>query len=360
MPSLPQRKQQQQQSLDLFGDNEPAVRAAPVSTPASPPKPPVSQPKPADSLLGLDFFGAAPTPDPRPSSVNSDPGKMTSASSRPDLNRSILSLYASAPRATQPPPQSPQQQPGHRHRASSGFGGLADTFSGLSFGATSPPPAPVPAPAKPSPFANLTSGFGKSPAAPQLSSGGGNFFTPVTKPAPPLSSGLGDLFDFGAPAVAAAPTPKPAASLAFDANVWSSPAPAASNSNDWGAPVVTASNSNGWGAPAAPAIPASVNAWASAATSSSSNAWATAAPAPAPAHATTAANNSTAWGAASNTFSSSSAWGAPAPAPAPPKQQQQFVPDEDGWGDFNTGGAMPAPAAQPVKFDDDVFGNVWK
>ena len=43
MPSLPQRKQQQQQSLDLFGDNEPAVRAAPVSTPASPPKPPVSQ-----------------------------------------------------------------------------------------------------------------------------------------------------------------------------------------------------------------------------------------------------------------------------------------------------------------------------
>ncbi|KAF8246752.1 ArfGap-domain-containing protein [Wilcoxina mikolae CBS 423.85] len=316
-PSAPP---QQQSNFNLFDDDPLAVKAAAPVQKASSPKPT----KPADSasLLGLDFFAAAPTPSPRPSSVNSDPGKMTS-SSRPDLNRSILSLYASAQR----PQQQPRQQspitstfssPLQTSTQPSAFSTLNDSFSSLSFNAQNTTQA---APPKPSPFANLTAGMKKTSAAPQLSKpASGGFFAPA-KPAPAsatASSGLGDLFDFGAPPSVPASPPilnaQPAGlnsnnmrSLSFDTDAWVTPAPAAS----------TASNSN--------------------------NAWAT------------------------PTIASSNTWGSPVSSPVmspKPAAQPAYVSnDDDDWGNFSAGKPI-TPAAATVKvstgLDDDVFGNVWK
>ena len=67
-------------------------------TPRAPPRqaPPPQQKthKPADSLLGLDFFGSTqPAAGSRPSSTASTPAAPTGMS-RPDLKQSILSLYS--------------------------------------------------------------------------------------------------------------------------------------------------------------------------------------------------------------------------------------------------------------------------
>jgi stromal membrane-associated protein len=238
------------QQPDLFGDaTEPARRpnttTPPIPRPAqkaeaAPPK----QAKPADSLLGLDFFGTeAPLPN-RPSSAAAMSG--AAAQSRPDLKQSILSLYASAPR-----PQ-PQQQPLHTSNNSYGgmqsptlaqqpkssLGGLNDAFSGLGFGAATSPPAQSPT-VKASAFSGLGNiqnhrstpsqassqpsalGTGsffdakpaqKAPPAPtqhsrtfSSSSGFGAFdsaagTTPLPAAQPVVNSGLGDLFDFTSPA----------------------------------------------------------------------------------------------------------------------------------------------------------------
>lgn len=272
-------------------------------------------------MLG-DFFAAPPNPEPRSSSVNSEPGKMSS--SRPDLNRSILSLYASAPK----PPQSPtfqqqqqqygappqqqqygQQQQQHQRAPSAGaFGGMSDAFSSLGFGAPAAPPA-----AKPSPFANLTSGMKKSAAAPQLTAPSSNFFTqpPAAAPAaaPKPSSGLDDLFDFSTPAVKQpAATNNTMAQFAVDNDAWVTPA----------ATTTTAANTN-------------ANAWASNSNNSSANAWGS---------------------------SSTSNYNPPA------QTQKQVAPvlDDDNWGDFSSGApsAPSVPAKSGGAFDDDMFANVWK
>ncbi|KAI8628477.1 hypothetical protein F5Y19DRAFT_141896 [Xylariaceae sp. FL1651] len=250
---------------DLIGGDDIIPRASTTGPPnhqqalpkATPAPPKAMNPK--DSLLGLDFLGEAPAAPPRPSSTTGTGGM--SSQSRPDLKQSILSLYASAPRpqaqpqtqqsghtstgsfsfgAMQSPPlQSPVT--GHQHQNSTS-GGLHDAFAGLSFGnATSPKP-----PAKDA-FAGLTSMSSSRPTPQPTNSafptlGGGSFFdskstqpntqhqtkpsTAMTdsfgafssastsaKPTQSSSSGLGDLFDWAAPAQPAATTvapPKPA------------------------------------------------------------------------------------------------------------------------------------------------------
>jgi len=311
------QQQQQQLPLDTLIDDQPAG-----AMPKSPPKP--KQPD-SNSLLGLDIFGTAPAPSPRPSSVNSDPGKMTS--SRPDLNRSILSLYASSPKPPQPRVQSPimgnfgsslqsSMMSPQQQQQQSAFGDLNDSFSGLNFNATN---APLAAPQKPSPFANLTVGMKKTTAAaPQLSKPApGGFFTPAPAKTSPVgaSSGLEGLFDFGAPAAPPAQASQPPVSsnngfnsLSFDADAWVTPAAttstAANNSNAWGTPVLSSA-------------------------------------------------------------SSAHAWGSPAPVSKPPVQPS-YVNNDDDWGNFSSGTSTSAPVV-PVKvtpgasgLDEDLFGNVWK
>jgi len=245
-PAGPSQIRRNQQP-SLFGEDSPppprSSTAGPTSTRALPKSEaaPPKQTKPADSLLGLDFFGDAPAPN-RPSSAAANPG----AQSRPDLKQSILSLYASKPA---PPPQ----QPSHAHSGSFGgmqsgpppqmspqqasFGGMNDAFGGLSFSSGPSPPAQpatkpnafsnlgnlssqrtVPSQVSP-PFASGGSFFDAKPAqrpvqqAPQpsrtfsSSSGFGAFDSaPGITPTAASSSGMGDMFDFSAPAPA--PPPK--------------------------------------------------------------------------------------------------------------------------------------------------------
>jgi stromal membrane-associated protein len=310
-----------QQNFDFLANDDGTSHPAAKSASAPTVRPTSTSPtKPADSLLGLDFFATAPTPSSRPSSVVLDPGKTTS--SRPDLNRSILSLYAAAPRP-QPKPQSPtsptfgapaqlaMQQP------PSAFGELSDAFTGLGFSTQNSAAA---APPKPSPFANLTTGMKKSSAAPQLSAGtpGGLFSSQPTKatpaPAAGASSGFGDFFDFGAPAAT----------------------------------------------PNHPSAPAQIpNANAFNALSFDTNAWVTAAPA-----ASTASTSKSARGTSANMIPPN-AWGSPpthASIPAAQASSKNAF-DDDDWGNFSSGttsNAAPAKIPTSVGFDDDLFGNVWK
>jgi stromal membrane-associated protein len=232
---------------DLFGDiAEPTAsrRAQTTSPPLSRPAPkaeaaPPKQTKPADSLLGLDFFGAEGPPPNRPASAAAVAG--TATQSRPDLKQSILSLYATAPR-----PQ-PQQQTSHSSQPSFGSiqgptnrqtksstGRLDDAFSSLSFGGPTSPTMQSPA-AKTSAFAGLgnVSAHRSTPSQGASASnfGTGSFFDskPAQKTQPPPaqhSRGFSNSSGFGAFGSAPTPTPtQPAASSALgDLFEFSSPA----------------------------------------------------------------------------------------------------------------------------------------
>ncbi|TVY92593.1 Uncharacterized protein LAWI1_G003490 [Lachnellula willkommii] len=283
---------------DLFGDGiGPPPRATSAAAVPSRPPPkadpaPPKQTKPADSLLGLDFFGTEAPPPNRPMSAASTPG----AQSRPDLKQSILSLYASAPR-----PQT-QQQPSHASSGSFGgmqsapqqsspiqqqstYGGMNDAFSGLSFNSSTSPvtqQSQIQSQSKPNAFSGLgnISNHQKTPSQvspPPLS--GGSFFDtkPAQKPAaqppqpsrgfssssgfgafdsapgispaissnpPPASSAMDDLFDFSTPAAPSAAPPKQtiASPIATHPSVFnlSQPAPKPQ-------PVAPAAAMGGWG-----------------------------------------------------------------------------------------------------------------
>lgn len=199
------QQQRHMPQVDLFGD-EPPVRPStgpPTNTATAPPPPKAQpkQPKPADSLLGLDFLGSAPAAAPaRPSST----GGATNATQRTDLKQSILSLYASTPKAAPQPQQQQQQQPSGdltglqspplqspTGQASSGLGGLNDAFSGLNFSSTSTaaPPQTV---KQASPFDGLKglTSPKAAPAPPQTTTsfgGGGSFFDPLPAKSPTTS-----------------------------------------------------------------------------------------------------------------------------------------------------------------------------
>lgn len=203
-----------QQNADVFGDiQSPPPRPSTTEVQAGRPPPPAikasgtpGQPKPADSLLGLDFFGGAPTASSGGQSGLSSSRSGSAAASRPDLKQSILSLYASAPK--------PQPRPQHERQAS--FGGIQsppsqaapmkssfeDAFSGLSFTSTdtSVPPQPQQqqqSKPKPNAFAAFDKPANQRSAvvSAQLTSssigggggGGGSFFDTSPAPAKPAS-----------------------------------------------------------------------------------------------------------------------------------------------------------------------------
>ncbi len=179
------------QDVDLFGDpgptparpstTEPAVQRGVQKAAAAPPK----QTKPGESLLGLDFFGGAQSAAPaRPSSTGASTAGVPG---RADLKSSILSLYASKP-AAPPAQQQPQQQnqsnmgmlggmqpttmTSPTQQNASGFGGMNDAFSSLSF--SSQPQSQQ----KSTPFSNFSppSGHNRQPSATKSSLSGGSFF----------------------------------------------------------------------------------------------------------------------------------------------------------------------------------------
>ncbi|KAK3214713.1 hypothetical protein GRF29_19g1022468 [Pseudopithomyces chartarum] len=361
-----------QPAIDLFGDETPAPPRASTGPPQARAVPPKAEPAPpkqtkaGDSLLGLDFFGSAPPQPARPSSTGP---AAAAAPSRPDLKQSILSLYASKPAAppqpqqharqdsyggfASPPQQSPQPQ-------QSGFGGLNDAFSSLSFGQ-----AAAPAP-KPSPFSGLdsfTSTKSPSSTSSNMFGGGGNFFNSAPKSPPaqapkPSSSGLGNFSAFSsAPAQPAAPSS--GMNDLLDLSMPSAPAPQSQ-------PPVQAM--------ASPPLNSAFNLSQPVAPKPAS----TPAAAPAPAATFSGFSNMDAWG-------STDAWASPAPAQpaqvtAPTSHTQ---PKSPGWGasaitqDDDFGGwSSAAPVAnattttnQPSSTSkpaggfgggDDLFSNVWE
>lgn len=381
------RRAPQPDHLANNGQRAAAPRQSKVESAPPPPPPKVS--KPADSLLGLDFFAQEPQPTPS-RSASAAPASGVAGQSRPDLKQSILSLYASVPKAQ------PQQQSQHGSRGSisglqpttstysqpqTSFGGLDDAFGGLSFSNTTSP-QPQPQAQKPNAFAGLGSlqNHRSPPISPPPSSnfGNGGFFDakpapmptsqspynnsrttssssafgafnaapalPVSSP-PIKSSGMDDLFDFSTPAVTS-PTvtslPKPVTS------------PAATQSSVFN---LTPSQPPSKAQPA----PATASAWGSNFDAmGTSDAWGSAQPAPAQAPA--------------NDFG----WGSGAPLAS-----QSIVPGGNGFGQTDTapkvsadeefGGwssaAPPTPnkgsqgAAKPAAgfgASEDLFSNVWE
>ncbi|KAI5778194.1 putative GTPase activating protein for Arf-domain-containing protein [Geopyxis carbonaria] len=284
-------------ALDLFGDDSTANNlSSPPAIPSSASGISAKQTKPAD-LLGLDFFGTTTQPSSRPSSITSDPGR--APSSRPDLNRSILSLYASSPR-TQPTPQSPST---YTYSApvppqpSSTFTGLNDAFGSVNLGphSTAQPAKPSPQP-KPSPFANLTPGLKKTGVSPKLSQpmpGGFGSSNSNNK-----SSGTSGVFEPGNIYSAAA---NPSTLVAETKNQF------AGDTNAWNTSATLSSS-----------VLTSVDAW-------------------------TQPTNST-----------KHSWDTPASTKPTPGDV-----DDDDWGNFSSG--VPKKSVQSGGYgDEDLFGNVWK
>ncbi|KAI0602003.1 hypothetical protein F4775DRAFT_537915 [Biscogniauxia sp. FL1348] len=392
---------------DLIGGDDIPPRAS-TAGPASSQVPPKSAPAPPktvntkDSLLGLDFLGDVSSVPPRPASTTG--AGAVGGQSRPDLKQSILSLYASAPRP-QAQVQAQPQQPGHvstgsfssfggmqspvpsptmgHHSHTSSSGNLNDAFAGLGFGNTTSSKSPQtdafagltsmtsnrssPKPTTTtSAFSSLSGGsfFDSKPAQPaaaqhqQKSSmnalgGFGGFGSSMAspKPAQPASSGLGDLFDWSAPAQPSPAPPKPApaptTSSAFNLSASQpKPTPLAAPASSSIAPINSDfSNSDVWG-----------NAWG--------NPEPTVAAAPkSPALAKPAvASDFGAWGSSTGgSFANQSivpgASGGFTPAP-------KVAADEEfgGWTSSTGGNTSNNGVAKPTGGvgNDDLFSNVWQ
>lgn len=389
------------QQTDLFGDDtgvpQPSTTTQARVLPKSDTAPPKST-KPADSLLGLDFFGTPASPPERPASTAAVAGAGTQ--SRPDLKQSILSLYASAPR---PQPQQIQhssqgsfggmQSPPIQQQNS--FGSLNDAFSGLSF--TSPKSTPAPSQsAKSSPFAGLgdlpTQRSSASQQKPHASTfGGGHFFdpksatkaspappqtttslssssdfgafgsVPVSSPAAQISSaaGFGDLFDFTTqPSTVATPKQTVASPLLQNNSVFNL---SASNSLSQAQTQAPSASTTGWG---------NADAWGSNDAWSSSTAISapTSSTKPTPAQTTT---NDFGWGSSSSLGSQSIvAGGNGGFSVASTTTAKPVVAADDEFGGWNSAapvtpgvGAVTTPSGRPATgfaASEDLFSNVWE
>jgi stromal membrane-associated protein len=387
-PAGPSQVRRAQQP-DLFGDDDVAPPRASTAAPvASRPQPkaepaPPKQTKPADSLLGLDFFGTDAPPPNRPSSAAATPG----AQSRPDLKQSILSLYASAPRSQT------QQRPSHVSTGSFGgmqspvqqspppqqtqFGGLNDAFSNLSFSGTKSPP--VQAQPKQSAFSGLGNISSTQRASSQISQpalSGGNFFDakPVQKSAPPpqpargfsSSSGFG-AFD-SAPGISPAPISNTASSSLGDLFDFSTSSPPPPKQTVASPPAQHSSvfNLSQPAPPPKPHVPAAaMSGWSNNDAWGSNDAWSSAKTSPpiakpAPPRAST---GDFGWGnLASQSIVPGGGGGFTPASHGPPK----VTADEDfgGW----SSAAPPTPAAGPgtakpatgFAASEDLFSNVWE
>jgi len=387
-----------QQNVDLFGDDPPARPATgpPLGTqpPAKSVVAPPKQSKPAQSLLGLDFFGAAPS---KPARSTSELGNAPQQASKSDLKQSILSLYASAPKtAPQPQVQSPSAFGGMQSPGSSGsqpqsagfggFGGMTDAFSSLKVKSTSPAP-----PAQTSAFSNLTSSYNNPKStmtAKPLVNSGGSFFdaapAPTQRnitPAAQSSGGFGDLFSSSTPATQS----KPTATTSNDLFDLSAPTPPRNAAPTQPSLTTTASNttnpminlSSAFNLSSISQTPQTIAKPAASTTASfnsgmdawgSSDVWA--APESNTGNTTASQPNTT----SSSGFGGEAGWGSASPVvPKTVKPSQTTIAGDEDFGGWNSaptaqsstttsqtiskppggGGGFAAPA------NDDVFGNVW-
>jgi stromal membrane-associated protein len=376
--------------VDLFGDEPVSAPARPVTGPPMSKPPLKAEPappkatKPADSLLGLDFFGSAPTAPPaRPSSTSATSSSATT--SRPDLKQSILSLYASKPAAA-PVPQQQQYQAsagqfGGMTSAQtqspppqqSAFGGMNDAFGSLSFGA----PANQP-PAKPSPFDGLAGmSSSKSTPAPSKATqaaygGGGSFFDVQTSPpkvtAPAAQRGLSSNSGFGDFFSSTSPATSPPAAASSQGNdlfdlmgggpapspVASKPPPAAYNNNNAAFNLSSAGPSLKPAAPAQTHTSSFANLSSNDVWGSASDAWGDSKPAASAVSPVPAASNN-GWGASSGGFGAAT------------KVTSPTVTGDDDFGGWSSAphASVPAGGAPPPKSafnsaNDDLFSNVWE
>ncbi|EEA28249.1 ARF GAP with effector function(s) [Talaromyces marneffei ATCC 18224] len=420
--SQPPARRQPQPSIDFFGDDDaispparpsttgPTTVARPLPPPSSVQPAAAKQTKPADSLLGLDFFGSTQsTPASRPGSAAPTPGSQAGAS-RPDLKQSILSLYATAPK---PQPTSAQ------HDRTSSFGttasgqsnvnSLTDAFSGLTFpsGTSTKPQQKSQSPSNDL-FAGLT-GFGgpnshpvasrvTSPASTgraglfdsiasntqsskpatttrtSISSNGldfgfaQNFTSPVSQPAkptPPAPSVSNDLFDLAAPSQ---PTSPPAYSQPTSSVFNLSSSTISTQPAQKAAPTTSTSNVTSMFSSS------SIDPWGG-------NAWSTPDPAPAPpaVKPTTAAQSSiTDSMRMPDTLTSrdiGAGWGVPAASTTTATttttttSAATVAPEDDfgGWtsaapvsNTTTTASSGNKPAAGGFAANDDLFSNVWE
>ena len=371
---------------DLFaGDPSPPERtgSAPSRVPQKAEAAPPKQTKPADSLLGLDFFGEPAQAPNRPSSAASTPG----AQSRPDLKQSILSLYASRPPpqpqqpshsssgsfgGMQSPPLPQQQQP--QQSSQSSLGGMDDAFGSLSF--SSAPSPPLQNQPKPNAFSSLgnISGYRSPPpqaAAPPSNLGGGSFFdtkpsqppaqtsqglgsssgfssfnsAPQAAPTQSASSGLGDLFDFSAPSPQPPVPPKQTVVSPPPQSVFNLSPPAPAPKSQSAAPAVSGwNNQDAWGSNAA---------------------WSASPPLP-QTQAPRTNSAGLAWGSGGSLASQSivpgGGGGFASGSNGPPKVSA----DEDFGGWSSAAPAAPAAGTAPAKpaagfaASEDLFSNVWE
>ncbi|PGH14268.1 hypothetical protein AJ80_06008 [Polytolypa hystricis UAMH7299] len=428
----PAARRQPQAPVNLFDDDTPSPPARPNTTDISgahgparpPPAPAPKQAKPADSLLGLDFFGSAQPATNRPSSTPSATAA-SAAPSRPDLKQSILSLYASTPKQQSPPQHDRNTSFGSLSSMSSppqpkpdAFGGLTDAFSGLSFPSTTTSPPPV---QKPSAFSNLdafssiksppttSAAFTSTVAAPLGGSASlfNDSFSSAPKPQaakkPSISSGTGSFnimeATMGSTKSTAAP-PTTSSSAMFDLfsapnstkrTNTTSPPPAAPKNADMNSifnlsapapPAAKPAPTTTTAASVASMIPPSIDPWGG-------NAWASSdpsppplsAPAPAPTRATHAPTTTTTTSAASmmmklpDTLTANdigSGWGASSTTSSKPAPTVSADEDFGGWtsaapassgtGGVTSGSTGGSGNAGGKGFggSEDLFGNVWE
>lgn len=378
------------QNVDLFGDDPVVAPPRPSTTgpttsrtapPKAQPAPPKST-KPADSLLGLDFFGSGPADPPaRPSSNPSAPST-ASVPSRPDLKQSILSLYSVPKPQPAPPSQHATtdsfgglQSPNQGQPPTSGGGDLSDAFGSLSFSS----PAPQ-QPQKPSAFADLTSFQSKRSPPPTTSFGGGGSFFDATPKSPPSatpstaqtqkntvsSDTFGDFSAFKSTSSPSAPVPPKQTSTGSsvgDLFDLSSPPPASKSFNP--PPQTNVNSAFNLSSPSAPAQ-ATAKAQASNVPSyssgiSSADAW----------------GSNEAWGNVTSPSTSAVAPTAHARAPSndfggwasstvqPKVTSPKVSADEDFGGWSSAQPQAPKPNTQQQKSfgslgGDDLFSNVWE
>ncbi|KAF3491306.1 uncharacterized protein GIQ15_00823 [Arthroderma uncinatum] len=401
--SRPRPAQAQQPAVNFFDDEPPNPPSRPRTTdlPGSRPTPPpqsttAQKPnKPADSLLGLDFFGPS-QPSGGPNRPASTPGgnSPSTGPSRPDLKQSILSLYASGP----PKPQEPQQH--ERNTSFSGFsspqpqqapkpdafGGLSDAFSGLSFPSTTSPPVPRQQQSSFSAFDSLTSSK-SPPAAPKVSSpsisSNSSFFndTPAqvnAKPRQVTSPPLANNFDLMGATVGSTKAPAAPPSASNDMfDLFSSPTPQATTTTTTttASPPLASPSQNSvfnlTSPPQQPAVrspPANVVSPSNAFSASTmdpwgGNAWGAAEPSP------PAASKAASAMKVPDTLTANdigSGWGAPSPATSKPTPAVAADEDFGGWADPtpapSKNGNNPPSKGKSGGFGggDDLFANVWE
>lgn len=210
--AVPTTSTQRQTVTSSPSGNATITQMAPAPAPQAAPKPTPTQP--SASLIGLDFGSgpAAPAPGARPAAPTSTPAATAPASAaqngRPDLKKSILSLYSSAPVSQPAFQQQPangggfqsggfQQQQFTQHSQQASFGGsngLNSLTSMTGSMSLNSPTSPGQQQQASYPGFNMSLASPTSPVQQQQSQ-----FSSMSQPAAkPQSAAFDDLFSGGA------------------------------------------------------------------------------------------------------------------------------------------------------------------